>query len=202
MAITMSYYKKMTIWQNRKRVKLLADFKELVATYFNNLEHSNVGDTWENEKAKEYRSEINRVLDKAHSSIISAGISPRLCKATDELSIDLINDMFSLGDFHIGPQRLLDIIERAIGKYEDDRLNARLRIINPLFYIGLILEYIVSLPFWVFGKIGLDQEKIESSIPGRIVRGILYLVPVLAALLAILEKKHYLLALIQCWINK
>jgi len=98
----------------------------------------------------------------------------------------------------------LDVIERAIGIYENDRLNALFRTVNPLFWIGLILDYIVSLPFKVIGKVGFNQKKIESLITGRVIKGTLYLIMVLAAFLTVLEKIDYLekfISLIQGWIK-
>ena len=35
----MSWYKKITYWENRKRVKLLSEFRDIVVDYFNNVEY-------------------------------------------------------------------------------------------------------------------------------------------------------------------
>lgn len=196
----MAYYKKITIWENRKRTELLVAFRNLVDTYFTNLEdYSHLGlDPHENEKAKKARREINMILDKMHSVIILAGVSPTIYYSPPPAigglagTIDLIYNIFNLHHFEIKPENLLDLIDRAVGIYENDRLNAWLRTINPLFWLGLILDYIVSLPFKIIGKIGFNQERVESSIMGRITKGVLYLIIVLAAFLEILEKIGYL----------
>ena len=207
----MSYFKKITIWGNCKRVKLLVEFRSLVVNYFNNLKHSDYGlEVHENEKAKQVRREINMNLDKMYSIIISAGVNPTIYYSPPPAvggfagDIDLIHNIFRLHNFQIAPQGLLDYIERAIGIYENDKINALLRTVNPLFWIGLILDYIASLPFKVIGKIGFNQKKIESSIMGRIIKGVLYLIMVLAAFLTVLEKIGYLekfISLIQGWIK-
>lgn len=207
----MNQYKKITIWENRKRAKLLIEFRNLVDTYFSNLKHLHFGlAVHENEKAKQVRIEINMSLDKMYSVIISAGVKPTIYYSPPPAvggfagNIDLIHNIFNIHRFQIGPQELLDIIERAIGIYENDRLNALLRTVNPLFWLGLILDYVVSFPFKVIGKIGFNQKKIESSITGRIIKGALYLIIVLAAFLTVLEKIDYLeefISLIQGWIK-
>lgn len=203
------YYKKIPIWENRKRLKLLKEFRNLVITYFNNIK-IDLFNPIENQQAIETRRQINLLIDKVHFIVISAGILPVIYytppPAVGGLAgdIDLIYNIFNLHRFQIKPQYLLDFIDRAIGVYENDKLNALLRTLNPLFWISLILDYIVSLPFKFIGKIGFNQNKIESSIVGRLIKGALYLITVFAAFLTILEKLGYLkkfLSLIQGWIK-
>ena len=207
----MNHYKKIPIWENRKRAKLLIEFRDLVVTYFNNLKHSDFGlKVHENEEAKQVRIKINMGLYKIHFAMILAGVNPTIYYSPPPAigglagNIDLIDNIFNLHRFQIGSQELLDVIERAIGIYENDRLNALFRTVNPLFWIGLILDYIVSLPFKVIGKMGFNQKKIESSITGRIIKSTLYSIMVLAAFLTVLEKINYLekfISLIQGWIK-
>ena len=119
-------------------------------------------------------------------------------------SIDLIQNVFNLHYYLIGYEQVLDMVDRAIGVYESDKSNALLRTLNPLFWISLILDYIVSLPFKFVGKMGFNQSRIESSIVGRIVKGIFYLVTVLASFLTALDLLGYrekFLSLIKSWIK-
>jgi len=207
----MSYYKKITIWENRNRTKLLIEFRSLVVTYFKNMCTSGFFfDVVENKKARQVRIEINMILDKIYSFILLAGVNPTMHYYPPPVvgglarNIDLILNIFNLHRYQIRPQQLLNLIERSIGIYENDRLNALLRTVNPFFWLGLILDYIVSLPFKVIGKIGFNQEKIESSITGKIIKGIFYLISVLASLLTVLEMIGYLekfISLIQGWIK-
>jgi len=212
----MNYYKKITIWENNKRVRLLSEFRELVVTYFNNIKYLGFGSSGvsENEKAREARIKINMILDKMYFIIISAGVNPIMYYTPPPAiggltrDIDLVINIFNLYRFRINPQLLLDFIERAIGVYENDGLKALLRTVNPFFWLGLISDYIVSLPFKVFGEIGFNQEKIESSITGKIIKGIIkgtfYLITFLASFLAVLKYIGYLekfILLIQGWIK-
>ena len=211
MVVQMSYYKKITIWENRRRVRLLTDFMGLIVTYFNNVEYLDYGlEVREKKEARRARSKINMTLDKAYSAIISTGIKPTMYYSPPPAvgglagNIDLMHNIFQLSRFQIDERTLLDFIERAIGIYENDRHNAFGRTINPLFWLGLILNYIVGLPFKAIGKLGFNQKKIESSTVGRIIKGVLYLIVVLAAFLTVLEKIGYLdkfILLIHNWIR-
>lgn len=195
----MSYYKKITIWENRNRTKLLIEFRSLVVTYFKNMHIKGFFfDVVENKKARQVRIEINMILDKIYSFILLAGVNPTMPYYPPPVvgglarNIDMILNIFDLHRYQIKPQQLLNLIERSIGIYENDRLNALLRTVNPFFWLGLILDYIVSLPFKVIGKIGFNQEKIESSITGKIIKGIFYLITFLASFLAVLKYIGYL----------
>ena len=209
MVAQMSYYKKITIWENRGRARLLTYFMGLIATYFNNVECLDYGlEVREKEEAQRARTRINMTLDRVYSVIISTGIKPTIRYSPPAAvgglvrNIDLMHNIFQLSRFQIGPQTLLDFIERTIGIYDNDRRNAFCRTINPFFWIGLVLNYVVSLPFKLIGKIGFDQQKIESSTAGRVIKGVFYLIVVFAAFLSILEKIGYLdkfMAVIQAW---
>jgi len=94
--------------------------------------------------------------------------------------------------FQISEQQLLDSIERAIGIYKNDTTNALLRTYNPFFWLVLILEYIVGLPFKIFGKVGFNQQKIESSLIAKIVKIIFYFIIIFETLTAIIERMGYL----------
>ena len=50
-----------------------------------------------------------------------------------------------------------------------------------------MFEAISELPFIAIGKLGFNKQKAESSVIGRLVKGILYLIIVIAALLTILQ---------------
>lgn len=204
-------YRKITIWENRKRIDFLVNFKNLVIDYFKNVKRAN----WElglieNETAKQKREKINLVLHKAHSIILTAEVYPYLTYIPPRAvggyiqKIDLVLDIFHLSNYRINPQEVVDILDKAIGVYENDRHDSLLRTINPLFWIDLILSYIVSFLFRIIGGMGFDQEKIKSPIIGKIIKGILYLIIVFASFLTILQKLGYLekfRLLIQGWLK-
>ncbi len=170
-------YRKIPIWENRRRVELLTKFRSLIVEYFNNVSFE-YSIPIENRVAKDARRNINLILNEVNSVIISAGIKTVAYYSGGGSggSIDLIQNVFNLHYYLIGYEQVLDMVDRAIGVYESDKSNALLRTLNPLFWISLILDYIVSLPFKFVGKMGFNQSRIESSIVGRIVKGIFYLI--------------------------
>lgn len=196
----MDYYKRITIWDNKKRIELLNNFKELVIAYFENIEYPaySLGEYSENDEARKIRSEINMIMDKIHSVVILAGGSLTVFQAPPPAiggiagNIDLLHNIFNLYRFQIPEQQLLDHIEIAIGIYKNDTINALLRTYNPFFWLGLILEYIVRLPFKIFGKVGFNQQKIESSLTAKIVKIIFYFIIIFETLTTIIERMGYL----------
>jgi len=192
-------YKKIPIWENVKRVNFLIEFKNLIVKYFNNIRHADYSlDVVENEEAKKTRYEINIRVDKTLSFVLAAGVSPFITYAPPPVvggyieKINLILDIFHLYQHRIKPQEVLDVLDRVIGIYNDDKRNSLFRTFNPFFWLGLLLEFIVSLFFRFLGEIGFNQKKIENSVVGKIIKGILYIIEVFAAVLTILGLLGYL----------
>jgi len=198
----MKWYKDIPIWENLRRINLLIEFRNLIVEYFNKVEYPGLLDydiePRENVEVQKIRSKINSILPEAHSIILASGITPNIYYSPPPAiggiagPVDMVNNIFHLHRFKINPRHLIDITERSIGIYEKDKNKALLRTINPFYWIVLIIDFIVSIPFRILGRVGFDQEKLEGSFIGKIVKGILYLVSVFAAFLTILEKLGYL----------
>jgi len=100
--------------------------------------------------------------------------------------VDLIINFFNLGNFGTGVKEVLDWIDRSIGVYENDKRRAFIRTFNPFFWLGLLVDYIVAIPFSLLAKAGFNRTKIEDSFIGRIAKFVLYVVTLLGALLGII----------------
>lgn len=165
--------------------------------YFNNSRVGFGGGRVEESAAKEARREINQLRDEIHSIILNLGIDPLFSWTPpsaiggDETKIDLIEDIFDLDQFDIGPNNVLGLIDRAIGEYDSNRRSAFVRTFNPFFYLGRVLDTITDLPFIVTGILGFNREKIKASTIGRLVKGILYLIIIVAAILTILHLLNF-----------
>ena len=189
----MRYYTKILIWESKRRLNKLKAFRSLMIRYFNNSRVGFGGGRVEESAAKEARREINLLRDEIHSIILNSGIDPSFswtppaAVGDDETEIDLIEYIFNLDQFDIGPNNLLDLIDRAIGKYDSNRKSAFIRTFNPFFYLGLVLDTISDLPFIAIGILGFNRQKIKTSAIGRLVKGILYLTIIVAAVLTILH---------------
>lgn len=195
----MKHYNKIAIWENNRRLKKLIEFRDYILTYFNN---SRV--TWilepriEEAAAREARFNINLSMNEVHSIILQSGIKPILnwrqppAVGSFSANIDLIDNIFNLHEFQIDPPLVLDVVERAIGIYQTNHKKARARACNPFFYVGLALDFISDLPFLAIGKLGFNRQKAKTSAVGRLIKGILFLIPIIAAFLTTLHHLGYL----------
>ena len=166
--------------------------------YFNNSRVNLGGGRVEESAAKEARREINRLKAEVHSIILNSEINPSFswtrsaAAGGDETEIDLIDDIFDLDQFDIGPNNVLGLIDKAIGAYGANRRSASVRTLNPFFYLGRVLDTISDLPIIILGILGFNRQKIKASVVGRLVKGLLYLIIIVAALLTILHLLDFL----------
>ena len=165
------------------------EFRELIIEYFNN--HSNTV------AAHVARNKINRFMNEVHSIVIQSGTNPVLTWRAPptaggySVNFDLIANIFNLDDYFTEYDLVLDLIDRSIGIYESNTKWARFRIFNPFYYIGLVFDFVSRLPFIALGKLGADQQRMEMSVFGRLIKGVLYLIQVIAALIAIYQFWDY-----------
>ncbi len=194
----MRHYTKILIGENKRRLNKLREFRSLMIRYFNNSRVGFGGGRVEESAAKEARREINRLKDEIHSIILNSGIDPGFswtppsAVGGDETRIDLIEDIFNLDQFDIGPNNLLACIDGAIEKYDSSHKSAFVRTFNPFFYLGRVLDAITDLPFIIIGILGFNRQKIKTSAVGRLVKGTLYLIIIVAVLLTILHLLDFL----------
>lgn len=195
----MRYYKKILIWENKRRILKLEQFRSLIVEYFNNSHvYRRAEERNEEPSAQVARVKINRNMEEVHEIIIRSNIQPLILWSPPPTvggytkHIYPIQNFFNLHRFDLGHNDILGFIDRSIGIYERNQSAAIIRTINPFFYMGLLIEWIAELPFLAIDKLGLDRGKAESSILGRLVKGILYLITVIAALLTILQLLEFL----------
>jgi len=152
----------------------------------------------ESDKAAEARVKINRGLAEFHSIIVLSGLKPVMTYTPPAAiggyvqRVDLIINFFNLGDFEIGMKEVLDWVDRSIGVYENDKKRAYIRTFNPLFWLGLLVDYIVAIPFSLLGKAGFNKTKIKDSFIGRMAKFVLYVFTLIASFLTILQLTGYL----------
>ncbi|MBI5789408.1 MAG: hypothetical protein HZA78_11195 [Candidatus Schekmanbacteria bacterium] len=178
---------------------MLKNFREFVVLYFDNSKaHWMVQHRIENDKAKEVRTEINQILKIIHSIINMANINTMTIHIPSASigglvpNIDVILNIFNLQGYQIKDQHILDYIDRAIGVYKTDFTSSIFRTINPFYWLGLILDFIVSLPFILIGKDGFDPKKVEASFLGKLLKFGFYLIGAFASFLTILHFTGYL----------
>jgi len=193
------YYNKIPFWENKRRLERLYEFRDLVNCYADNSNYSWMAESRiESDKAAEARVKINRGLAEFHSIIVLSGLKPVMTYTPPAAiggyvqRVDLIINFFNLGDFEIGMKEVLDWVDRSIGVYENDKKRAYIRTFNPLFWLGLLVDYIVAIPFSLLGKAGFNKTKIKDSFIGRMAKFVLYVFTLIASFLTILQLTGYL----------
>ena len=185
---------KITVWENARRVEKLIKFRALLEKYFTNCTTGYLPtDICENTEAKEARVDINLCLDECNEIIMKTGILPIIIWtpppsiSRGKIEVNTILSLFMISEYQIQPRTVLDFCERAIGIYRSNHRPSRRRTFNPFFWIGTFATGLVELPFKFLGELGFSQSRIESSLIGRVTKGTLYLITVLAAMLTILH---------------
>ena len=152
----------------------------------------------EEEPAKDAKVRINRALHRVVTAIDAVGL-PRVVIYTPapavggyQQHVDLLDNLFILHQFQIPQGRVIELIDRAIGIYENDKCSAILRSINPLWWLWKGLVLLSSGPFRLLSAAGFDTASIENSFIGRLFRLVVMLVTVLAAFLTVLQFLGYL----------
>lgn len=195
----MRHYEKILIWENKRRILRLEEFRSLIVEYFNSSHvYQRAQERSEEPSAQVARVKIHRSMDEIHEIIVCSNINPLIiCSPPPAIGgntkhIYPIQNFFNLHRFDLGCNNILDFIDRSIGTYEYNQFAALIRTINPLFYIGFLFEWVAELPFVALAKLGLDRGKAESSLLGKFIKGVLYLITVIAALLTTLQLLGYL----------
>jgi hypothetical protein len=184
----------LTCWENRKRAEFLFRFRELIVTYFSNVQrHSRYGDPVENDVANVARSDINRFSQRALHYIYATGVPTEVTQYPAPAvggyvkTIDVMVNVFNLSASSIPPQKVVDIIEQAIGAYEADYRSSIMRTFNPFFWIGKLLRAISAMPFAILEHAGLHGKKLEDSFVGRLIKLLTEIVAFLTALYGFLK---------------
>ena len=118
-------YKYISFWENRRRLKLLIKFKELVKNHFDNISVNMMsGGYIEETEASEARVAIDRTMYKvykiiklAKSKSYAGSSSSRAVRGNDQKN-DLILNMFNRGNNNIQPEAAINSIEKAIDVYK------------------------------------------------------------------------------------
>lgn len=195
----MRHYEKILIWENKRRILRLEEFRSLIVEYFNNSHvYRRAEERTEEPNAQVARVKIHRSMEEIHKIIVFSNINPLIIWSPPPMiggntkHIYPIQNFFNLHRFDLGCNDILGFVDRSIGIYELNQSAALIRTLNPFFYIGRLIEWIVELPFLALAKLGLDRGRAESSILGKFIKGMLYLITVIAALLTTLQLLGYL----------
>ena len=190
----MKFYRTLPIWAIKKRLEVLETFYSDVQGYYDNSSADwRVDGRIEKDVAKSARQRINFSLHKAHDAVLASGVGPVIRYTPAPIvggsiqNVDLILNLFNIGEYHIAPDSVIGIIERALGVYRDDVSAAWRRSLNPFWWVGKFLSWFAAIPFAVLRQAGFDSSRAQKSIIGRLIFLVFYLVPIIASLLTIFD---------------
>jgi len=173
----MTNYKSLTFFQNKHRQNILSQFQQKLGQYFSLIDYNSYSrDIVDTDESRGIRRFLNRQNSIVQLYMQEVGQAANVIY-TDPPAIggrrsnlNLLDNIFNLQNYDIEPQTIIDFIDQAIGVYERDFTSSIIRTFNPLFWAGKVLEAIASVPFMVLGRLGLPQQKIESSPLGVIIK--------------------------------
>ncbi len=178
----MEKHKNITIFENKRRIKLLKEFRELIFSYF-----------FKEGKNQKIRQDINKYIPIINDIIIASGIDTSIILYHPPITgrppviVNYLDILFSK-EYKIDVYGVIDLINKSLGVYERNKKRSILNTINPFFWIIMILENILEYFFGFIGRAGFNQKKFEESYLAKIIKLIFYLIPFLVALITLWEK--------------
>lgn len=179
----MKRYTKLIFWQNVIRQKKLKEYQIKLEEYFKSIDYDSYNRSiLDTPQTRIIRTYLNKQSDIVGQYITETGCPLKVTYTPPPAiggyirTIDLIDNLFNLQNFDIEVQTLIDIIDQALGIYEGDFTKSIIRTFSPLFWLGWVLEFISSIPFYLLGSIGFSRVRIENSILGKFIKLIIKII--------------------------
>ncbi len=187
----MRHFRKIPFWENKARQEAIEKFATLLEDFYG---YANPNCP----EARNSRKEINLAMNNVHTIILKARIAPRITYSPPPIiggyikEVNVILNYDNLAHYEIPKEKVFDFLHITLGKYRDDYNKSIIRTYNPLFWLGYIIDYLVGLPFALFGWFGFDRDKAEYSFFGRFVKGIIKLVAAIGIVFGVLQQIGYM----------
>ena len=188
----------MLYWECKRRLAALRQFRILAVDYFENVQHVSWmagGAPVLDEVTQKTRHQINQMLEDVVPSFVLLGIAHQVYYQPTRAGeipqvVNLISNMFQLWQFRIGPERVLDAIDRGIGAYERECRRLFKQNFNPFYWIGVFIVWVIRLPFGLLSAIGFNASAFEATAFGKIFKLIWAAIAGLALLLPAVFEVH------------
>ena len=183
----MNGYRNITFWESFRRQERLNEFHELIVTYYTALQKGQA------DQASEARISINLTLKDVQAIVYAAEVYPVISWTPPRfvggpsIKIDVLENLFYLRRYDLGPESVTDLSLRVFGVYKSYHLQSFLRTVNPFWWLWQIFNWFAQLPFLLLGTAGFNSTRAENSILGRFFKLALLLLPLVAAFLSILS---------------
>ncbi len=170
-------FRKIPIWENRYRLKVLIEFRQLLDQYAKifqtaeGLYASMFEYNRDNPDLVQHRSWLNQRLPIAHRAVRLTGVS--LVIRRYGVPYDLLMNVFTdLTGKDL--QLAFDLIDQATGVYQADKPAPWFRTFSPFFWFGALADWIAEIPFHILRKLGLGAADTSHG-PARFFRGLISL---------------------------
>ncbi len=130
-----------------------------------------------NEPAQKARHNMNRMLGDVLVSLNRMNVphvvnyQPPPTRGGYSQNVDIILNIFSLWEFQIGPDRVFDTVDRAIGSYERECKKLFRKLFNPLYWLGMLVLQFLRIPSKLRGTTGNDVPNTDPSLFGSMRQG-------------------------------
>ena len=147
------------------------------------------------EAAQKARSELNRLAGAVDESLERIGCGVFMAAAAPPViggpivEVHVARELFNVYArkvLGVHPKQILDMLEQGMGAYERITRRAFLNLFNPLWWLKELLSFIVSLPFYLLGISGFDQQRIEQSTAAKVLKLIMAVLVLIATITTIL----------------
>ena len=173
---------RITVFENDRRSEALGNFANKYVEYVNGRETD-----------QGLRGDLNILLEDISEIVRQAGCTPIFRHFPPpaiggySYSVDLLQNIFRLSQYDTSPQDVVDALHRALGVYERNHRASLIRTFNPFFWLGRLISLIASIPFAFLGSLGLPRQRMEESLLGKLIKGLIELVTFLAGICGILQ---------------
>jgi len=190
-------YRKIPIWENRRRIALLQQFRDLVVKYDDEvLPPTGVLGTLfpqDTDASLTTRRALNLVLDEISWVLDRAGISGVVTWSPPAVTggyiqqIPIIPNFFNLPQYQIENQVVLDQVDRAIGIYTSDQRASKVRTWNPFFWVGLALDFLAGSVFALARRSGFSTRNVEDTWFGRAFKFVVWALGAVVLVLTLMQ---------------
>lgn len=188
-------YRRIPIWENRHRAKVLDRFRDLLTDFNNGLKRFLFVDAPELAETHRSISELKGVVSDmcrlaGISFVVPESKREYLAAKSKWLAIpagyDLLDNFFWLVP---GLRKdVIELVDRAKGVYDHNKGAAWRRTFNPFYWFGIAVDWIAGILLRTLADFGVEDAAEPNSRVSRIVRRVVYvLLVVVPAIMAYLE---------------
>lgn len=168
-------YNQIPIWENKQRIRDLRYFRDLYQEgLFSSVKLLMSRATGKPFGMEERRSELNRRIPAVREMVALADIAAlrdwiTIRKDDAPVRVDVLEQFWYLDRLRISIQAPSDVVEEAIGKYENDQRRSWVRTFCPIYWFGRLIDWLVSGAFNIVALVGANPQTARNSPIGHIV---------------------------------